>query len=169
MKSIYKLCKLAHRCDDSTDLIVSICTHIEAEVSEGAVELYRSFRALLHLLAETLESSLQFVSQLTLGLLCRQVVSVMHVLVLPKVCRDLSDLCVELHVLLLLLAEHDRVFQVEMQQNDHLTVAGLEQCVLNVVIQDVDLVPADGGVAETVAVRLQDARKTFLNNVWPNV
>ena len=49
--------------------------------------------------------------ELALGLLGGHVVSVVHVLVLAQVGGDLSDLRVELHVQLLLLAEHDGVLR----------------------------------------------------------
>ena len=58
---------------------------------------------------------------------------------------------------------------MEVQQDDHLSVARLEERVLDVVVQNVDLVPADRGVAEAVGVRLQHARETLLDDVGPDV
>ena len=52
-------------------------------------------------------------SQLSLGLLGGEVVPVVHVLMLAQVRRDLAHLRVELHVLLLLLSEQDRVLLKE--------------------------------------------------------
>jgi hypothetical protein len=44
-----------------------------------------------------------------------------------------------------------------VQQNDHLSVAWLEEGVLDVVVHDVHLVPADAGVPEPVGMGLQYA------------
>lgn len=45
------------------------------------------------------------------NLLSPQVVSVMHVLVFAQVSSDLSDLCVELYIIVFLLAKHDGILQ----------------------------------------------------------
>ena len=41
------------------------------------------------------------------------------------------------------LTKHDRVLEVEVKEDDHLPVAGLEEGVLDVVVHDVYLVPPD--------------------------
>ena len=56
-----------------------------------------------------------------------------------------------------------------MQQYDHLPVAGLEECVLDVVVEDVDFVPPDGGVPKTVHVGLKHSGQALLHDVWPDV
>ena len=84
-------------------------TYTEAKITEGNLELYRALSHLLHLVTESLEALLQLVPQLPLCLLSSQVVPVVHVLVLTEIRRDLANLSVELHVLLLLLSEQDRV------------------------------------------------------------
>ena len=66
-------------------------------------------RQLTSLVAEPLEGLFQLLSQLSLGLLGGEVVPVVHVLMFAEIRRDLSHLRVELHVLLLLLSEQDRV------------------------------------------------------------
>ena len=66
-------------------------------------------RQLTYLVAEPLEGLLQLLSQLSLGLLGGEVVPVVHVLMFAEIRRDLAHLRVELHVLLLLLSEQDRV------------------------------------------------------------
>ncbi len=38
-----------------------------------------------------------------------------------------------------LFAEHDGIFQVEVKQNDHLTIARLVEGVLDVVVENVNL------------------------------
>ncbi len=63
--------------------------------------------------------------------------------------------------------EHDGVLEVEVKQDDHLAVAGLEEGVLDVVVHDVHLVAPDARVAESVGVRLQHTRQSFLYDVWP--
>ena len=67
-----------------------------AELPERGVELQLAASHALHLLAEALEGLLQLVTELSLGLFGREVVSVVHVLVLAQVRRDLTDLGVEL-------------------------------------------------------------------------
>ena len=64
-----------------------------------------------YLVAEALECLLQLSSQLSLCLLGGEVVPVVHVLMLAQVRRDLAHLRVELHVLLLLLSEQNRVLK----------------------------------------------------------
>ena len=58
---------------------------------------------------------------------------------------------------------------MELQENDHFSIAGLEKCVLDVVVHDVHLVSPDGGVPEPVHVCLEGARETLLNDVWSDV
>lgn len=64
----------------------------------------------------------------------------MHVLMLAQIGRDLAHFRVELDINVLFLAKHDGVLQVEVEQDDHLAVARLEEGVLYVVVQDVDFV-----------------------------
>ena len=68
----------------------------EFKEPERRIELELSFGHRLDLLTEALEGLLQFVPELSLGLFGREVVSVVHVLVLAQVRRDLTDLGVEL-------------------------------------------------------------------------
>jgi hypothetical protein len=44
---------------------------------------------------------------------------------------------------------------MEVKKDDHFTVARLEECVLDVVVQNVHLVTAHRGVAEAIGVSLQ--------------
>ena len=67
----------------------------------------------------------------------------MHVLMLAQVGGDFSDFRVELDFGMLLLAHHDGIFQVKMQQDDHLTVTRLEKRVFHVVVKNIHLVTAD--------------------------
>lgn len=73
-------------------------------IPEGRVELHLLLGHVLDALAEALEGHLELVAQLALALLGRQVVAVVHVLVLAEVRRDLAHLRVELDVHVLLLA-----------------------------------------------------------------
>ena len=137
-------------------------THPVAEVTEGRVKLERALGQLLHLVAEALEAALELVSQLPLRLLRREIVTVMHVLVLAEIRRDFpnltksdfnfttmrtlenrTDLCVELDILLLLFPKHDWVLEIEVKEDDHFTVTRLEQGVLDVVVEDIHLVAPD--------------------------
>lgn len=53
---------------------------------------------------------------------------------------DFTDFRVELNVDVLFLSEHDCVLQVEMKQDNHLSIARLEECAFDVVVENVDLV-----------------------------
>jgi hypothetical protein len=46
--------------------------------------------------------------------------------------RELHDFGVKLHVLRLLLAHHDTIAEMEVNQHDHLVVRGLEESMLDV-------------------------------------
>ncbi len=65
------------------------------------------------------------------------------------------------------LTEHDGILKVEVEQDDHLSVAWLEEGVLDVVVHDVHLVAPDARVAEPVGVRLQHTGQPLLHDVWP--
>ncbi len=67
-------------------------TYTVAKVTEGRVKLEGALGQLLHLVAEALEAALELVSQLPLRLLRREVVTVVHVLVLAEIRRDFSNL-----------------------------------------------------------------------------
>ena len=99
-------------------------------------------------------------SQLALSLLRAQVVAVVQVLALAQISGGLTDFRVELHVHVLLLADENGVLErrvreykdesrhslvtcnleMEVDENDHLGVARLEEGVLDVVVEDVHLV-----------------------------
>ena len=70
---------------------------------------------------------------------------------------------------MVLMTSQSVYLEVKMQEDDHLPVAGLEERVLDVVVEDVDLVPPDGRVPEAVDVRLQHPGQPLLHNVGPDV
>lgn len=73
-----------------------------------------------------------------------------------------GGLAIELHVLGLLLANHDWVDEVQMDDDDQLVLAWLEEQVLDVVEQQVDLRPiAAVDVPYTVLVDLHRARNSL--------
>ena len=45
----------------------------------------------------------------------------------------------DLNINVALFAKHDGVFEVEVEQDDHLAVARLVECVFDVVVEDVNL------------------------------
>ena len=59
--------------------------------------------------------------------------------------------------------------EMELQEDNHLSVAGLEKRVLDVVVHDVHLVSPDRGVPEAVHVRLEGAREALLYDVGSDV
>ena len=95
----------------------------ESELPEGRIELDLLLGKGFNLLGEALEGGLEFVPELTLGLLGGEVVTVVHVLVLAEVGCDFSHLGVELHVYVLLLAEHDGVLK-QSQRKGYFTTRG---------------------------------------------
>lgn len=72
------------------------------KLPERCVKLHFLLSHVLDALAEALESHLQFVAQFSLALLGGQVVTVVHVLMLPQIRGYLAHLRVELHVDVLL-------------------------------------------------------------------
>lgn len=50
-------------------------------------------------------------------LLSVEVISVMHMLMFPQVCGDLSHFCVELHICVSLLPKHDGILRAESRKN----------------------------------------------------
>jgi hypothetical protein len=56
-----------------------------------------------------------------------------------------------------------------MQQNDHLSIARLEECMLDVVVQNIDFVSTDGRVSEAIGVGLEDSKQSLLHHVRPDV
>lgn len=68
----------------------------------------------------------------------------------------LTYLGVELHVLSLLVAHHNGVVQVHVEDGNHLVLRRLEQCVLDVAVHDVQdltlgsLIPVGMGAATAV-------------------
>lgn len=115
----------------------------ESQLAERRVEFDLLLRHRFDFFAKTFERRFEFVSELPLGLFGRQVVPVVHVLVFTQIGGDFSDLRVELDVDMLLLPEHDGVFQVEMEEDDHFAVTGLEEGVFDVVVEDIDFIPTD--------------------------
>ncbi len=56
-----------------------------------------------------------------------------------------------------------------MQKNDHLAIARLEKCMLDVVVQNVHFVATDRRVSEAVGVGLEDSRQALLSHIRPDV
>lgn len=58
---------------------------------------------------------------------------------------------------------------MEVQQDDHLVVAGLEEGVFDVVVEHINFVAAQRGVTETVDMGFQRAADPLSNDVRPHV
>lgn len=56
-----------------------------------------------------------------------------------------------------------------MQQNDHFTIAGLVERVLDVVVQNINLVSANARVLKPIDVGFKHPREPLLDNVGPDV
>lgn len=59
------------------------------------------------------------------------------------------------------LTEHNGMFQVEMQKNDHLAITRLKERVLYIVVQNIHFVPSDGSEPEPVRMRFQRPAHSF--------
>mmetsp|Transcript_35652 Transcript_35652/g.82915 ORF Transcript_35652/g.82915 Transcript_35652/m.82915 type:complete len:260 (-) Transcript_35652:253-1032(-) len=92
----------------------------------------------LHLATKVLERLVEPFPQLTLPLLVVHLVRVVHG---PPLVADLQrgvdDLRVELNVLLFFFEDHDRIFEVEVDEDHDFLFAGLEDGVFDVVVHDV--------------------------------
>lgn len=69
-----------------------------------------------YLLCKALECRCEFVSQFSLSLFCRQIITVVHVLMLTKICCDLTHFSVELYIYMFLFAKHDCMLSMEKQK-----------------------------------------------------
>eukprot|EP00982_Pelagococcus_subviridis_P016976 31504-Pelagococcus_subviridis.AAC.12 len=114
----------------------------------------------LHLAAEPAELLVNPFLAFAVALFLLDLVRVVHV-PSPAVeaLHRLHDLHVKLHVVRLLLADHDRVVQVEVNQRLDLLLRGLEKRKLDVGVDDVHLLVRLGAdVPQTVRVRLERPR-----------
>lgn len=75
---------------------------------------------------------------LTLLLLGVKIVSVAKVARSVDVGRDFTDFDVELDVDVALLADHDAVFEMEVEDHYHFFVAGLEDRVFDIHVQNIN-------------------------------
>lgn len=89
----------------------------EPKFSEGCIELDFLLGHTFDFLTEAFECGFELVPEFSLGLLGGKIVTVMHVLVLAKISRNLTDFRIKLHVHVFLLAEHYSVlFGNKMKQ-----------------------------------------------------
>ena len=105
------------------------------------VDTYHRARCLANLLSIALEFTVELLSPLAFHLFQFQLVFVtISELALPVACLVklyIGRLTVELHVLRLLLAYHDWRLEVQVNEDNELLVAGLEEKMLDVREQDV--------------------------------
>ena len=114
----------------------------------------------LHSLGEVAKLLLDLLLTLALALLVLDLIRVVHVTTTAvQVLHRLHHLLIELDVLRLLLTDHDRILQVEMNQRLNLLLGRLEEGEANVFVHDIDLfVHLGADVSQTVRVRLESAR-----------
>mmetsp|Transcript_32037 Transcript_32037/g.77996 ORF Transcript_32037/g.77996 Transcript_32037/m.77996 type:complete len:229 (+) Transcript_32037:2432-3118(+) len=118
-------------------VIVLFCRHIDlfAKVPEGLVEA---------------------LSKLTFTLFVVHLVGIVHIsaaIVDGLTC--FHDLCEELDVHVLLLPDHDRIFQVEMDQYHNLVLARLKDSVLDIVVHNVNDLASGRNETHTVCMSLE--------------
>lgn len=58
---------------------------------------------------------------------------------------------------------------MKVEEDDHLAITRVEECVLDVVVEHIDFVPTNGCVSESVAMSLQHSGEALLNDIRPNV
>ena len=56
-----------------------------------------------------------------------------------------------------------------MKQYDHFSIAGLEESVFHIIVENIDFIAPNAGVSEAIGVGLQGAINPFLHNVGPDV
>ena len=76
--------------------------------SERFLKCEPTLRKTLHSLAEVIESVVKLPTQFPLCVLCHQVIAIVHVLCASQCGHNLTHLCIELNVSMLLLADNDR-------------------------------------------------------------
>lgn len=67
-----------------------------------------------YLLTKGFESGFQFMPQLSFGLFCSQIITVVHVLVLAKIGSNFAYFSVKLDIVMLFLSKHDGILQFQM-------------------------------------------------------
>ena len=56
-----------------------------------------------------------------------------------------------------------------MNEDDHLSIARLEKCVFDVIVENVDFVSSDWSISKAIDVSFENAAETFLDNIRSNV
>lgn len=59
--------------------------------------------------------------------------------------------------------------QMEMKKNDHLSVAGLEEGILDIIVKNINFISSNRRVAESICMRLKSAGHSFSDDIRPNV
>lgn len=149
----------------------------EAEVAHGHVKVAEAAARgggvvlddLLAALHELLEGLVELGAQAALALLLAVLVDVVvgAVAAVQRLARS-DNLGEELDVLELLLADHDGVAQVEVQQHRVLALAGLEDAVADVGVQELHLLALVGDEAQAVGVRLERAERLAAGDGGPH-
>mmetsp|Transcript_26525 Transcript_26525/g.71059 ORF Transcript_26525/g.71059 Transcript_26525/m.71059 type:complete len:307 (-) Transcript_26525:1785-2705(-) len=143
---------------------------VEGELAVGDVELEAEAVARgdgLDLVRELPKLVVQSLAHLTLTLLGLQLVRVVHRRASVEGLARLHDLGEKLNVLRLLLAHHDRVLEVKVDDDHDLALARLEEGVLDVCIHDVHNVVGLGGrEAKAVGVGVEVADGLAAGQRW---
>ena len=110
---------------------------------------------------------------LTLLLLSIQIITIAHIACLAQIGGDFADLVqilikhnllennlnVKLDVNVTFLADHDAIFEMKMNDHNHLFVARLKHGMLDIFVQNVDLIATLRRVPKAVRVSLQKTCK----------
>ena len=121
----------------------------------------------IYFLTEILESLVESFSKLTFALFIIHLVGVVHTSssIVDGLTR-LNNFGEKLHIHVLLLSNHDRIFQVEMDKDHDFIFTGLENCILDVIIHDVDHFLSCGDEAETVGVSFKVSLRLSTSKHW---
>jgi hypothetical protein len=90
-------------------------------------------------------------------------------MILPQISGHFSDFRIELDISVLLLAPQNGILQVEMQKDKHLIVTGLEERMLDVVVEDIDFISTQCNITETINVSFQLTHNTLGDDVRTDI
>lgn len=112
----------------------------------------------VNFLAEILKSLVEALSKLTLLLLVVHLVGIVHAPTRIANClARINHFREKLNVAVLFLSNHDRILQMKMDQHHDFALARLEDCVLDVIVHDINDLASVGYESQAVRVGLKVA------------
>lgn len=59
--------------------------------------------------------------------------------------------------------------EMEVEENNHFSITGLEESILNIIVQNINFVTPNGCVTKTIGVSFETAGHSFRHDVWSDV